>query len=200
MHDGPVFDLSGWDRGAEAESRGGGGGMVIASAGGDGKVHLSLLSGGTRIVRLKIVQIGGECVALSNFYGVGKAGGRGFDNWLEKERAEREMGSGVGGILSVYQVSEQGGSSTRFVPWIGGRGGSMLPPPPLPSADHGEGVVGDGEDDAGRNGGADGGGVDNVDGSRRENLLRWYADSDGKHGLWGKFRLLVGTSDNQVSE
>jgi hypothetical protein len=183
--------------------------MVIASAGGDGKVHLSLLSGGTRIVRLKTVQVGGECVALSNFYGVGKAGGRGFDNWLEKERAEREMGSGVGGILSVYQVSEQGESSTRFVPWVGGRGGSMLPPPPLPSADHVDGAVGDGEVDAGRNGEAaaaaaaaavDGGGVDKVDGSRRENLLRWYADSEGKHGLWGKFRLLVGTSDNQVDE
>lgn len=146
---------------------GGGGGVMLASCSGDGKVKLSMVNG-TRVHPLKTVHVGGECVALSNFYGVVKAGGRGFINWLARDRAAEERG--VGGVLSVYQVSEHTASVARFVPWVGGRGGSMIPPV-----------------DAGEEGGV--GGV---------SLMRWYADAGGEEGLWGKFRVLVGKSDNQV--
>lgn len=73
-------------------------------------------------------------------------------------------------------------------------------PPPDAAADNGHG---DGDDhgvgtSGGGGSGRDDGGGDKADGARVESLLRWYADSEGSHGLWGKFRLLVGTSDNQV--
>lgn len=143
------------------------------TSGADGTVRMSMCVG-VELFRLRCVRVpgGAECVAVSNLFGQDKTCGKVFTAWIDHENAWKKWeAEGKGeGLLSVYDLH----AGARFVPWRFGRGRGML----LSGVSWCAGDV-EGRDE-------------------REALLCGYEDVGGEDGIWGKLRVLVGTSNNQI--